>query len=226
MFSRFQLLVDDKLHDIQKKKVLIVGLGGVGSYAVEALIRSGISNITLIDNDIIDISNLNRQLMTNTTNIGLFKTDVLKERINLINPKCQVKLHKLFLDNTNIDDIITDDYDYVVDACDTINTKKAIIKKCHELNIKLISSMGTGNKMNPEKLKIMNIYKTSYDPIAKIIRKYCKDQKISKLMVVSSTEKPIKKVNKIIPSNAFVPACAGLLIGSYIINDIVGDLYV
>lgn len=226
MFERFELLIGNKINDIKNKNILVVGLGGVGSYTVESLIRSGIENITLIDNDIIDITNLNRQLMTNTTNVGKYKTEVFESRIKLINPNVKITKKTLFLNDDNIDDILTKDYDYVVDACDTVKTKLSLIKRCNELDVKLISAMGTGNKMDPAKIKITDIYKTEYDPLAKIIRRECRKLRIKKLPVVCSFEKPIKQNIKKIPSNSFVPATAGLLITSYIINDIVGDLHV
>lgn len=225
MFERFELLVGDKINDIKSKKVLVIGVGGVGSYTVESLVRSSISNITIIDNDIIDITNLNRQLMTTLDNIGLSKVEVLEKRIKSINPDCNVTALNIFVDDSNIDSIITD-YDYVVDACDTVKTKLSIIRVCNKLGIKLISSMGTGNKMNPSLLQVTDIYKTSYDPLAKLIRSNCRKMGIKRLTVVCSKEISIKKGIKTIPSNSFVPATAGLLITSYIINDIVGDLHV
>ena len=225
MFERFELLVGDKINDIKSKKVLVIGVGGVGSYTVESLVRSSISNITIIDNDIIDITNLNRQLMTTLDNIGLSKVEVLEKRIKSINPDCIVNAINTFVDDSNIDSIITD-YDYVVDACDTVKTKLSIIRVCNKLGIKLISSMGTGNKMNPSLLQVTDIYKTSYDPLAKLTRSNCRKMGIKRLTVVCSKEIPIKKGIKTIPSNSFVPATAGLLITSYIINDIVGDLHV
>ena len=225
MFERFELLVEDKINDIKSKKVLVVGVGGVGSYTVESLIRCGIGSITIIDNDNIDITNLNRQLMTTQNNIGESKVDVLKNRILSINPNCNVNAINIFLDDSNIDSIV-DDYDYIVDACDTVKTKVSLIKICNKKNIKLISAMGTGNKMDPGRLEITDIYKTNYDPLAKIIRHECRKMGIKKLTVVCSSEMPIKKGIKVIPSNSFVPATAGLLITSYIINDIVGDLHV
>ena len=225
MFERFELLVGNKIEDIKNKKILVVGVGGVGSYTVESLVRCGIGSITIIDNDIIDITNLNRQLMTTTDNVGESKVEVLKKRIVSINPECSVNAINAFLDDSNIDAIVND-YDYVVDACDTVKTKVSLIKTCNKKNIKLISAMGTGNKMDPSKLEITDIYKTNYDPLAKLIRHECRSMGIKKLDVVCSSEKPIKKGVKTIPSNSFVPATAGLLITSYIINDIVGDLHV
>lgn len=225
MFERFKLLVGNKFDDICKKKILIIGLGGVGSYVVESLIRCGISDITLVDNDTIDMTNLNRQLMADKNNIGKLKTEELYLRIKNINENCRVTLKNLFVNDDNVDEVITD-FDYVVDACDTIRTKLAIIRVCNQKNIKLISAMGTGNKMDPSLLEITDIYKTSYDPLAKIIRSNCRKMGIKKLTVVCSREKPIRKIKEIIPSNSFVPSSAGLLITSYIINDIVGDLSV
>ena len=223
-FERLELLIGDKINEIYKKNILVLGLGGVGSYAVEALIRSGISNITIVDNDIIDITNINRQLMTNNQNIGNYKTDEIEKRILSINPNCKIKKVTEFITINNINDLNISSYDYIVDACDTISIKLELIRICSKCKTKLISCMGTGNKMNPSKLQIMEIRRTSYDPIAKIIRKMVKDEKIKgKVMVVSSDETPNVKIDKVIPSNSFVPATAGLLCASYVINDIVGD---
>lgn len=224
-FERLELLVGNKIELIKTKRVLILGLGGVGSYAIEALVRSGIKNFVIVDNDVIAESNLNRQLMTNIYNIGNYKTDEIEKRILSINPECSVKKINEFITLNNIDKLFLDNIDYVVDACDTITIKLELIRICKMKNIKLISSMGTGNKMDPSKLKIVDIRNTSYDPIAKIIRKMVKDENIKgKVYVICSDEKPCVKVNKIIPSNSFVPATAGLLCASFVINDIVGDI--
>ena len=223
MFDRFELLIGDKINNIKNKTILIIGLGGVGSYACESLIRSGISNIIIVDNDKIDITNLNRQLMTNMNNIGEYKVDVWYDRIKSINPNCNIKKINKFIDKTNIDILFNNNIDYVIDACDSIDTKILLIEKCKKNNIKIISCMGTGNKMNPSLLKITDISKTSYDKLAKIMRKKLKDLGINHVMVVSSNEKPYTKIDKNIPSNSFVPATAGLLLTSYIINDIVGE---
>ena len=223
-FERLELLIGDKIKMIKKVKVLVIGLGGVGSYAVEGLVRSGISNITIVDSDKIDISNLNRQLMTYKNNIGNYKTDEIEKRILSINENANVKKVTKFIDLSNINELFTNNYDYIVDACDTIAVKMELIKISKRKNIKLISCMGTGNKMDPTKLKIMDIRKTNYDKIAKLIRKMVRDEKIKgKVMVVCSDEKGYVKVKDTIPSNSFVPATAGLLCASYVINDIVGD---
>ena len=160
-------------------------------------------------------------------NIGKFKTDEIEERILNINPNAKVEKVTEFIDMSNIHKLFENHIDYVVDACDTLIVKLELIRICKKKNIKLISSMGTGNKMDPTKLKIMDIRKTSYDPIAKKIRKMVKDEKINgKVMVVCSDEEAKVKIDKEIPSNSFVPATAGLLCASYVINDIVGDINV
>lgn len=224
MFERLELLIENKIDLIKQKNVLVIGLGGVGSYAVEALIRSGIENITIVDNDVISLSNLNRQLMTYQDNIGKYKTNEIEKRILSINPNVKVTKINEFINLDNINDLFNEKLDYVVDACDTITVKFELIKICKDKNIKLISSMGTGNKMDPSKLKIIDIRKTNYDKIAKILRKKVNEEKIKgKIMVVCSDEKPYTKIIKDIPSNSFVPATAGLLCASYIINDIIGD---
>lgn len=221
--ERFERLVGSNIENIRNKTVLVLGLGGVGSYAVESLVRSGIGRLILVDYDTIDITNLNRQLMTNLNNVGMLKTEVWEERIKSISKECEVTIINEKITPENMSILFQNNIDYLVDACDTIEIKKQIIIECIKRKIKLISSMGTGNKMDPQKLEIIDIRKTAYDPIAKILRKFVKDNKIKeKVMVVCSTEKP-KKISKPIGSNAFVPAIAGLLCTSYIINDIVGD---
>lgn len=222
-FERLKFQIkEDNLNKIKNTRILIIGLGGVGSYTLESLIRSGIENITIVDSDIIDLTNLNRQLMTLHSNMGRKKIEVWNDRLKDINPDCKVKCIDKFITKENIDILFTEKLDYVIDACDTIETKKELIKKCIEKDIKIISSMGTGNKLDPTKLQIMDIRKTSYDPIAKILRKMIKDEKITKkIPVVCSKETPIKIKEKTISSNSFVPATAGLLITSYIINDII-----
>ena len=161
--------------------------------------------------------------MTNMNNIGKYKVDVWYDRIKSINPNCNITIIKEFIDKSNIDILFKDKLDYVIDACDTIDTKVLLIEKCIKNNIKIISCMGTGNKMNPSLLKITDISKTSYDKLAKIMRKKLNNIGIKHVTVVSSTEEPYTKIDKTIPSNSFVPATAGLLLTSYIINDIVGD---
>ena len=223
-FERLELLIKDKVKDIKKKNVLVIGLGGVGSYAIEALIRSGIENVTIVDGDVISITNLNRQLMTYHNNVGKYKTDEIEKRILSINPNCKIIKITEFITMENIYKLFDTQIDYIVDACDTTSIKLELIRISKIKNIKLISCMGTGNKMDPSRLKITDIRKTCYDPLAKRVRKMVKDERIKgKVMVVCSDEESYIKTTNIIPSNSFVPAAAGLLCASYIINDIVGD---
>ena len=222
MFERIELLIGkDSLDKIKNSKVAVVGLGGVGGYATEALIRSGIENIVIVDYDKIDISNLNRQIVTTINNIGNNKTDEMERHILSINNKCSVTKINMRLDLSNIDKLFEYRFDYLVDCCDTIEVKQELIKRCLRNNISIISSMGTGNKLNPLELEIIDIRKTSYDPIAKKIRKYLRDNHINKkVMVVSSKEKR-DRFDGSIPSMMFVPAVSGILCANYIIKEII-----
>jgi len=220
MFDRFKKLIsDEEFEKIKNTNVLVVGIGGVGGYAVESLIRSGIEHITLVDFDKIDVTNINRQIIALKNNIGEYKTDVFIDRIRNINDKVKILVVKEFITEGNVDILNINNYDYVVDACDTIKTKISIIETCLKKKVKFISCMGTGNKFDPSLLSISDIRKTSYDPIAKIIRSWVTKNKITdKIMVVSSVEKPLKTDG--IGSTSFVPPTAGLLITSHIIKDI------
>ncbi|MFI3307194.1 MAG: tRNA threonylcarbamoyladenosine dehydratase [Mycoplasmatota bacterium] len=224
-FERLNLLLNEKqINKLKDTTVLVIGLGGVGSYVVESLIRLNIKKIIIVDNDVIDITNLNRQLMTNLNNVGNKKTEEIYLRIKSINPYIEVVKIDSYITKENIDILFKEKIDYLVDACDTIETKKELIRQCIDKNIKMISCMGTGNKLDASLLTICDIRKTSYDPIAKIIRKMVKDERINKkIPVIYSTEKPIKGLNKI-GSTSYVPATAGLLCTSYIVNDIVGEI--
>lgn len=221
MFERVISLVGESNYQkIKNTTVLVIGLGGVGGYAMESLIRSGIHNIILVDYDNIDITNLNRQIITNNTNIGKPKVKEAKERILSINPHCNVKTYQTFLEEKTINILTENKIDYIVDACDSVPAKKLLIKYSLDNNIKLISSMGTANKIDPTKLTVTDIRKTSYDPLAKILRKYVNDLKTNKkVMVVSSTEMPVRK--DCLSSLVYVPATAGLLCSNYIIRDII-----
>lgn len=223
--NRLEVLIGiDNINKIKNKNILIIGLGGVGSYVVEAIIRSGIQNIIIVDKDKIDITNLNRQLMTNINNIGLLKIDEIEKRIKEINPNVNIKKYNLNITLDNINELFDNHIDYVIDACDDIKIKKELIRICNYEKIKIVSSMGMGNKIDPTKIEIMDIRKTSVDPLARIIRKMVKDENIKmKIPVVCSTEQPIKNDRFILGSTSFVPSVAGLLIASYIIRDIIGD---
>ena len=224
-WKRLELLIgNNALNQLQSKTVLIVGLGGVGGYALEALARSGIGTLILVDHDVIEETNINRQLIALHSTIGYQKVDAWKDRIKEINPNCKIITKNIFLTKENIQDTLSEKIDYIVDACDTISTKMELIRYSIKNNIKMISSMGMGNKLDPSKLSIMELHKTSYDPIAKVLRKMMREEHItSKVMTVSSTEQPLSKTNEVIASNAFVPAIAGLLCASYVVRDIIGE---
>lgn len=222
MFERVETLIgSDNLEKIKKKTVLVLGIGGVGGYVVESLVRCGISNIIIVDHDIVDETNLNRQIIALNSTIGKKKVDVMEERIKNINKECNVIKYDLFFDSNTKDEILNNKIDFIVDSCDSVNSKKLIIEEAIKRKIDFISSMGTANKLDPTKLEITDIRKTVNDPLARIMRKFVKDSKIKdKVVVLSSTELP-KKNGTVLGSVSFVPSSAGLLITSYIINKII-----
>ena len=219
-FSRLEKLIgEEKLINLSKKSVLILGVGGVGGYVAESLARSGIGTLILVDFDTVDESNINRQIIALDSTIGLKKVDVLEKRIKEINSDINVIKIDMFIDSENYTLLFDYEIDYFVDACDTVSTKKSVIKYCLDNNINFITSMGTGNKFDPSKLEIVDIRKTVNDPLARIIRKFVKDLKTNKkVMVCTSSELPIKTGDRTPGSTAFVPSSAGLLIGSYIVR--------
>ncbi len=219
-FKRLEMLIgNDNLKELKSKSVLILGVGGVGGYVAEALARSNIGTLILVDYDIVDITNINRQIIALDSTIGKKKVDVLEERIKDINSGCKIIKIDKFIDINNLEELFKYKIDFLVDACDTVSTKKETIKKCLEKDIDFISSMGTGNKLDPSKLEITDIRKTVNDPLARILRKFIKDEKINKkVMVLSSKELPIKTGERTPGSTAFVPSSAGLLIASYIVR--------
>lgn len=224
-FSRFEKLVGvDNINKLSNKSVLILGVGGVGGYVTEALARSGIGTLILVDFDVIDETNINRQIIALTSTIGKKKVDVLENRVKDINPMCNVIKIDKFIDNSNLEELFNNKIDYFVDCCDTMTTKKGVIKLCIKNKIKFISSMGTGNKLDPTKLDIMDIRKTVNDPLARILRKFIKDEKINqKVMVLSSSELPIKTGDRTPGSSSFVPSAAGLIIASYIVRKFIEE---
>lgn len=223
MLSRIRLMLQDKVELLKGKCIAIFGVGGVGGYTLEALIRSGIENIDIYDFDIIDISNINRQVIANTETVGNNKVEEWVKRAKLINPNINIYGYNMFVDESNISTIDFSKYNFVVDAIDTVTSKMLLIKKCKEHNIPIICSMGTGNKLHPELLEITDINKTSVCPLARVIRKKCKDENIKKLTVIYSKEDP-KKTNTHKPgSTIFVPSVAGIMIAGWIFRQIVGE---
>ena len=234
-FLRTKMLIGNEAFDrLKNAKVAIFGIGGVGGFAAEAIARAGVGKIVLIDSDTVALSNINRQIIALTDTVGRLKTEVMAERIQSINPEALVEVHNTFF-LPGSDDIIKEDIDYVVDAIDTISGKIEIIVRCNEKNIPVISSMGTGNKLDPSRLEITDIYKTSVCPLAKVMRKELKARGIKGLNVVYSKEEPLKPIldekmaleeqdkrRKTPGSISFVPPAAGLLMASKVIRDLAG----
>ncbi len=222
MLERLELLVGkENIEKLKEARVLVIGIGGVGGYAVEALARSGIGNLFLIDHDVVEESNINRQLIALQSTIGQKKVNVMRDRIQDMGLNTNVQVADTFVDSKNLESFLSS-VDYVIDACDTLSTKFTIIEQCLAKGIPFISSMGTGNKLDPSLFKIMRLEDTSYDPLAKRLRKMVKDSHVKgKIMVVSSSEPKQQEGKKVIPSNAFVPGTAGLLCASYIIRQII-----
>ena len=222
-FSRLEKVIGSlNVNDLSKKSVLVLGVGGVGGYVVESLARSNIGTLILVDYDKVEESNINRQIIALNSTIGRSKVDVLEERIKDINSGCKVIKIDKFIDDNNYLELFDNSIDYFVDACDTVLVKKLVIKECLKRNIPFISSMGTGNKLDPSKLVITDIRKTVNDPLARILRKFVRDEKINKkVMVLTSSELPIKTKDRTPGSTAFVPSSAGLLIASYIVRSFI-----
>lgn len=215
-----QLLGNENVENLFDKHVIVFGVGGVGGYVVEALARSGIGKISIVDNDVVNESNINRQIIALHSTVGMQKVEVLKNRILDINPECQVFVYNQFFLPENSKDFDFSIYDYVVDAVDTVTAKLEIIKKSKESNVPVISSMGTGNKLNPMGFKVSDISKTKVCPLARVMRNELKKRGISKVKCVYSEENPVIQTQT--PASvAFVPSVAGLLIASEVIKDLV-----
>lgn len=244
-FSRTQLLLGkdnmEKLHDAH---VAVFGIGGVGGYVCEALVRSGVRRFDLIDDDKVCLTNLNRQIIATRKTVGKYKAEVMKERILEINPDCEVNVHKCFFLPENADDFDFDNYDYIVDAVDTVTAKIELVMKAKEKNVPIICSMGAGNKLDASMFKVSDIYKTKVCPLAKVMRRELKKRGVKKLKVVYSEEQPIRPIEDMsiscrthcicppgakhkcterrdIPGSvAFVPSVVGLIIAGEIVKDI------
>ena len=220
IFDRTAMLIGhEKLHILNNSHIAVFGLGGVGSYAVEGLIRMGIENISIFDDDIVDITNINRQLIATNKTIGKPKTTVTKERIKDINENVNVYEHFINLNSTTCEYLDFKKFDYIVDAIDTITSKIILAEKSKQFNTKIISCMGTGNKFNPTMLEVDDIYNTSVCPLAKIMRKELRKRNIDSLKVVYSKEEPLIK-RRPPGSVSFVPSVAGLIIVSEIFKDL------
>lgn len=235
-FSRTELLYGtEAINCLKNSRVAVFGVGGVGGYAAEALARSGIGEIDLIDNDFVSVTNINRQIIALHSTVGKSKVSVMKERIADINPSCKVNTFKMFFNEENAGQLEFEKYSYVIDAIDSVKSKLLLAEICFNKGVKIISSMGAGNKLNPTKFEICDISKTSYDPLARVMRKELGKRGIKHLTVVYSKEQSVKidresvtnllsdediKKRTLPASNAFVPSAAGLIAASKVINDL------
>lgn len=245
-FSRTELLFGREAMDkLQNSRVAVFGIGGVGGYVCEALVRSGVYHFDLIDDDQVCLTNLNRQIIATRKTVGQYKVDVMRERILEINPDADVSVHKCFFLPENADEFPFEEYDYVVDAVDTVTAKIELVMKAQEKGVPIISSMGAGNKLDPSAFKVADIYKTRVDPLARVMRREMKKRGVKKLKVVYSEEDPKRPIEDMavscrnhcicppgaqhkcterrdIPgSTAFVPSVAGLIIAGEVIKDLI-----
>lgn len=230
-FSRTEMLIGEEgIKKLSNAKVAIFGIGGVGSYVAEALARCGVGSFILVDNDKVTITNINRQIIATTKTIGQYKVDLMEERILDINPNAKIETYKTFYMPDCKEKIIDNSVSYVVDAIDTVTAKIFLIEEATRLSIPVISSMGTGNKLDPSKFEITDIYKTSVCPLAKVMRKELRQRNIKKLNVLYSKEEPIKlqknteeqtKKRQVPGSIAFSPSVAGLMIASKVVKDLI-----
>ena len=244
-FSRTQLLIgEEAIQKLKNSRVAVFGIGGVGGYVCEALVRSGVGAFDLVDDDKVCLTNLNRQIIATRKTVGKYKTDVMKERMLEINPEVDVRVHKCFFLPENAEEFPFEEYDYIVDAVDTVTAKIALIMKAKELDIPVISAMGAGNKLDASRFQVADIYDTKVCPLARVMRRELKKRNVKKLKVVYSDEQPIRPIedmsiscrtNCICPpgaehkcterrdipgSTAFVPAVAGLIMAGEIVRDL------
>ena len=218
------LIGKEPIEKLKNVHVAVFGLGGVGSYTIEALARSGIGHLTLVDKDVVDITNINRQLIADTTTVGKLKVDIAKERLLKINPNLEISIHPTFYDSTKAEEFFATSYDYIIDAIDTVSSKLSLVEEAFKRHIPIISCMGTGNKLDPTQFEVSDITKTSVCPLAKVMRKELKERDISHLKVVYSKEIPKRfdEEHKQTPASiSFVPSVAGLILASEVIKDLI-----
>lgn len=223
------IIGDGGVDALEKANVLVFGVGGVGSFVVEGLVRAGIGNITIVDFDVVDQTNINRQIPALTSTIGMNKVDVMERRMLDINPKLNITKKKMLYDETTSEELLSGDYDFVVDAIDMVKSKVHLLETATKKGYNVISSMGMGNKLDPSKIEIADIYKTHMCPLAKLVRREMKLRGVKKLTVVYSTEKPSEtgifeedgRVKRVNGSISFVPSVAGLTIASYIVRKLI-----
>lgn len=224
-FSRTELLIGkDALEKLHDSRVIIFGVGGVGGFVCESLARAGVGTIDIVDNDTVALSNINRQIIALHSTVGFPKVDVMKKRIDDINPDCSVNTHQIFFLPENASQFNFSSYDYVIDAVDTVAAKIAIIELAKKSGVKVISCMGAGNKLDPSQFRIADIAKTSVCPLARVVRRELKKRGISGVKVLFSTEQPVTHNADFPASISFVPSVAGLLIAAEVVRDLMGSV--
>ena len=218
-FSRsYRVFGEANMERIINSRVIVFGLGGVGGAAAEALARAGVGTLGIVDKDTVDITNINRQIIATDKTVGMNKTDALEERLVTINPDLKINKYNLFYLPETAEEIDLSEYDFVVDCIDNVTAKLELIERCEKLDIPIISSMGTGNKLHPEMLEIADINKTSVCPLARVIRRELKNRGVKKLAVVYSKEEPVSTQSRVPGSTSFTPPVAGYLMCSYVIR--------
>ncbi len=224
-FSRSsRILGEQKMEKLNKSSVIVFGIGGVGGAVLEALVRGGVGTVAVVDKDTVDITNINRQIIATNDNIGEKKVDVAEKRALSINPHINFKKYDLFYLPETAEEIDLAEYDFIVDAIDNVTAKLELIERANKLNIPVISSMGTGNKLHPELFEITDINKTSVCPLARVMRRELRNREVKKLTVVYSKEEPIKTENSVPGSVSFTPPVAGYLMASYVINKLLEEV--
>lgn len=233
-YSRTELLIGEEgVSRLKKSSVMVFGVGGVGSHCIEALARSGVGKLILVDNDVVSMTNINRQSIAYHSTVGKYKTEIMRDRIKDICPEIEVVTYETFVLPENIDTLFTEKVDYIIDAIDTVTAKLVLVEMAKEKNIPIISSMGTGNKLHPERFEVTDIYKTSVCPLCKVMRKELKARGIRKLKVLYSKEQPVDTSRKVIEekmgkrrslpgSISFVPPVAGLIIAGEVVRELAG----
>lgn len=223
-FSRtVRVIGEDKMNIIKNSSVIVFGLGGVGSAAAEALARAGVGTLGIVDKDVVDVTNINRQLIATDKTVGQSKTDAVAERLLTINPKLNIHKYNLFYLPETADNIDLSQYDFILDCIDNVTAKIELVVRARESGVNIISSMGTGNKLHPEMLELSDISKTSVCPLARVMRRELKKRGVHKLPVVYSKEEPVKTDSSVPGSMSFTPPVAGYLMTSYVINSIIKE---
>ena len=224
-FSRSaRILGEPKMEKLNKSSVIIFGIGGVGGAVLEALVRGGVGTVAVVDKDVVDITNINRQIIATNDNIGEKKVDAAEKRVLSINPHINFKKYDLFYLPETAEEIDLSEYDFIVDAIDNVTAKLELIERANKLNIPVISSMGTGNKLHPELFEIADVNKTSVCPLARVMRRELKNRGVKKLTVVYSKEEPIKTETSVPGSVSFTPPVAGYLMASYVMNKLIEEV--